>query len=344
MALRVHWFVPSHGDGRDLAGPGRREPDIGYLTAVARAADDVGFHGALIPFGLFCADPFVVTAALAGATRRLRPMVALRPGLVSPLLAAQQIATLQQVCGGRLALNIVIGGDADEQLRYGDTADHDRRYARADEFLTVLRELWRGDPVRHHGEFYRLDNAFLVRPHEFPELYVGGSSPQARRVAARHADCYLAWGETPAALAALRAELPDPAPRFGTRLHVITRDTAEEAWAAADELVAGIDPALIARTRARFARSESHGQRRAVALRADGLTPCPNYWLGFGLARPGAGTALVGSHAEVADRIRELHDLGVADLILSGQPHLEEAHRVGEGVLPLLRAAGVLAD
>ena len=131
--------------------------------------------------------------------------------------------------------------------------------------------------------------------------------------------------------------------RFGIRLHVITRDTADEAWAEADRLVAGLDPAAIERAQEKFAASQSEGQRRMVALhggRTDQLEVSPNLWAGVGLVRGGAGTALVGSHEEVAERIAEYHELGIDEFILSGYPHLEEAYRVGEGVVPVLRGAG----
>lgn len=362
MSLRVHWFIPSHGDGRDLAKtPGaearhsarrRREPDIDYLTTVAKVADRLGFHAALVPFGMFCEDPFLVAAALARETSRLGLMVALRPGLLSPLLAAQMSATCQRLSGGRLSLNVVAGGDSDEQRRYGDWLDHDQRYDRSDEFLTVLRKAWTGQPFDFEGEHYSLRGAMLARPPSFrPELFLGGSSEAARRVAVRQVDVYLAWGETPARLGELRDKMraaaaagTRSAPRFGSRFHIIARDTAKQAWAEADELLHGMDPALIARTQQRFARSESHGQRRAAALHGAGsLEIYPNIWLGYGLVRPGAGTALVGSHQQVAERIEELHALGVEDLILSGQPHVEEAYWVGEGVLPLLHRRSILA-
>jgi alkanesulfonate monooxygenase len=159
-------------------------------------------------------------------------------------------------------------------------------------------------------------------------------------------DTYLTWGEPPAAvaakLAAVRA-LTDRRLTYGIRLHVITRDTADEAWAAARALLDRVPPAAVEAARERFARTESEGQRRMAQLAGgDSLEVAPNLWAGFGLVRPGAGTALVGSHAEVAERITEYHALGIDHFILSGQPHLEEAYRFGEGVLPLLRS-GVAA-
>jgi alkanesulfonate monooxygenase len=183
-----------------------------------------------------------------------------------------------------------------------------------------------------------------------PEVYFGGSSPIAGEIAARHSDVYLTWAEPPAQVAEKIARIRSLAEaqgrtlRFGIRLHVITRDTAEQAWAEADRLLDGFDPETVASVQAGLARSESEGQRRMLALhggRRDRLEVHPNLWAGIGLVRGGAGTALVGSHDEVAERIREYHALGIDEFILSGYPHLEEAYWFGEGVLPRLAVQGL---
>jgi alkanesulfonate monooxygenase len=364
MTLRLHWFLPSHGDGRALvrrrlggipagAAGSQRPPDIGYLAQVAGAAESVGFTSMLVPAGLFCEDPWLISAALAQRTSRIKFMVAFRPGLLSPTLAGQMAATLQRLSGNRLLLNVVVGGDADEQRRYGDWLEHDERYARADEFLDIMCAAWSGR-VDRSGAHYRVAGALVTRPPErVPELFLGGSSHAARQVAVRHADVYLAWGEPPAAMAELGEEVRDLAGRegrrlrVGTRFNVIARDTAEEAWAEAGRLVDGIEPSEVAAAQERFSRTESEGQRRMARLhggRLDRLEVYPNVWAGFGLVRPGAGAALVGSHDEVAERIEEYHRLGIDDVILSGQPHIEEAYWFGEGVVPLLHARGLLAS
>jgi alkanesulfonate monooxygenase len=181
-------------------------------------------------------------------------------------------------------------------------------------------------------------------------VYFGGSSPAAGPVAARHADVYLTWGEPPSAVAEkigwVRKLASDSGRdlRFGIRLHVITRDTAEQAWAEARRLLDHIDPDTIRTAQQGFATSESEGQRRMVALHGgsrDALEIYPNLWAGVGLVRGGAGTALVGSHTEVADRIAEYAELGISEFIFSGYPHLEEAYWFGEGVLPLLERRGM---
>jgi alkanesulfonate monooxygenase len=360
--LTAHWFLPTNGDGRQLVGGGHgvgtgsagsiRPASIGYLTQVARAAEQVGFEGVLTPTGAWCEDAWLTTAMLVAHTERLKYLVAFRPGSVSPTLAAQMAATYQRHSGGRLLLNVVTGGESLEQRAYGDFLDKDARYQRTDEFLEVVRALWAGDTVDLVGEHLRVEGAFLDRlPDPVPPIYFGGSSPAAGQVAARHADVYLTWGEPPAQVAekiawikGLAAAHGRRTPRFGIRLHVITRDDSAQAWAQAQALVDALDPGVIADVQAGLASSESEGQRRMRALHGGttgDLEISPNLWAGVGLVRGGAGTALVGSHQEVADRIAEYHALGIDEFVLSGYPHLEEAWWFGEGVFPILRKRGL---
>ncbi|MBV1856019.1 LLM class flavin-dependent oxidoreductase [Catellatospora tritici] len=361
MSLTFHWFLPTYGDSRFIVGGGHglpagvasgsRPATRAYLGQIARTAEQLGFVGALTPTGAWCEDAWLSTAMLTEATERLKFLVAFRPGLLSPTLAAQMAATFQRHSDGRLLLNVVTGGEAHEQRAYGDWLDKDARYARADEFLHVVRSLWRGESTDFNGEHIRVEGATIPRvPDPVPPIYFGGSSAAAGPVAARHSDVYLTWGEPPAQVAAkldwmrkLAAEQGREL-RYGIRLHVITRDTAEEAWAQAGKLLAGISDADIERVQAGLARSESEGQKRMLALHGgsrDRLEVAPNLWAGVGLVRGGAGTALVGSHTEVADRIAEYAELGISEFILSGHPHVEEAYWFGEGVLSLLRARGL---
>jgi alkanesulfonate monooxygenase len=363
MPLQLHWFLPLHGDGREVAKAAdadqanqniRRAPDLNYISQVARAVDGLGFTGALVPTGLFCEDPWLVSSALAAQTRRLKFMIACRPGSVPPMVFAQMAATFQRLSDARLMLNVVTGGDADEQKRYGDWLDHDQRYARTAEYLDVFGQAWGGRPFDFEGEHFRIKAGLLTRPHAVrPTVLVGGSSAAAQQAAAAHADVYLAWGETPDGLTSLVKQVGELAESlgrsvsFGSRFHVISRDTSAEAWQVTERLLEGMDPARVAAAQERFKNTESEGQRRMAALHqgsTDSLEVYPNVWAGYGLVRPGAGVALVGSHTEVADRIAEYHAIGLDHLILSGQPHLEEAYNFGEGVMPILRRRGLLAD
>ncbi|UYM07016.1 LLM class flavin-dependent oxidoreductase [Solicola gregarius] len=372
MSIKFHWYLPTSGDGRTLVGGGHdglragetrhesaaqfRPPTFDYLAQVARATDALGYEAVLTPTGTACEDAFVTAAALSRETERLKFLVAFRPGLLSPTLAAQMASTFQRISGGRLLLNVVTGGEAEEQRRFGDHLDKAERYARCDEFLSVVRGAWSNAPYDFAGEHYRIEAAGTRdRPDPVPGVYFGGSSAEAGPVAARHADVYLTWGERTEAVAQkiewMRglARTQGRTLRFGIRLHTLSRDTAEQAWAHAQGWLDRLDPADVEKAQAVLARSESVGQQRMRELHggrsyasAHDLEIAPNLWAGVGLVRSGAGTALVGSHEEVAERIAEYHDLGIDEFIMSGYPQVEEAYWFAEGVMPLLRRRGIL--
>jgi alkanesulfonate monooxygenase len=360
--LKFHWFLPTNGgDGRQVVGGGHgvevgssgRPASVAYLGQIARSAEQLGFEAALTPTGAWCEDAWVTTAMLSQASERLKFLVAFRPGLTSPFIAAQMAGTFQNLTRGRLALNVVTGGESKEQRMFGDFLDKDGRYARCDEFLTIVRRLWTGEPVTFEGEHLHVEEAVLSQlPDPLPEIYFGGSSPAAGRVAAKHVDVYLTWGEPPAAVGEkvewirrLAAEEGrEGRIRFGIRLHTIARDTSEEAWAEADRLLAGISEEEIARVQAGLRQSESVGQARMLELNRgskDGLEIHPNLWAGVGLVRGGAGTAMVGSYAEIADLVEQYQAVGIEEFVLSGYPHLEESYWFGEGVLPELTRRGL---
>jgi len=366
MSLTFHWFLPTRGDsdtpgrvpafGDTVVQDGRRPATLDYLTQVARAAEDAGFHSVLTPVGLGCPDPWVLCSAIAGRTRSLGFIVAIRPSLASPTLLAQQADTFTGLHGPRLILNIVTGGDPVEQAAYGDHTDHDGRYEVTSEVLEVLSPLLAGERKTLRGKHIDVRDAALVAPSGIGvPVYFGGASPAAQSVAASQADTYLLWGEPLDAIATRIARQRELAAaqhrslRFGLRIHVLSRDTAAEAWAEADRIQAGFDPVTVQDVRRRKERMDSVGQSRMAALHdvssptsAADLTVAPNLWAGIGLVREGVGTALVGSHDEVAARLTEYADVGIDEFILSGYPHLEEATRVGTEVIPRVRA-GYLA-
>lgn len=348
------WFLPTSGDGRYLGTTiGARPVDLGYLRQVAQAADELGYFGVLLPTGKSCEDSWLVASALAPLTERLNFLVAVRPGLLSPTLAARMTATLDRLSGGRLLINVVTGGDPAESRADGVFLDHDERYAVTREFLDIYRRLLAGGEVTRLGQRVSVDGAKLVRlpvQEDGPPIYFGGSSNAGIEVAAESVDKYLTWGEPPADVAEKIATASVAAARkgrrltFGIRLHVIVRETNEEAWAAAESLIQHVDDKTIAAAQQYFARMDSVGQQRMAALhggRRDRLEISPNLWAGVGLVRGGAGTALVGDPSTVAARIAEYRALGIDTFILSGYPHLEEAYRFAELVFPLLDRAEI---
>lgn len=351
--MNVFWFLPTHGDSRYLGtSEGARAVDYNYLKQVAVAADTLGYEGVLLPTGRSCEDAWVVASSLIGVTQRLKFLVAIRPGITSPGLAARMAATYDRLSNGRLLINVVTGGDQAELEGDGLFASHDERYEITDEFLRI----WRGILERSHengaidfsGKHLRSKNGRTLFPplqKPYPPLYFGGSSDPAHELAAEQVDVYLTWGEPPAAVARKIADMHTRAAkhgrtlRFGIRLHVIVRETNEDAWHAADELISKLDDATIERAQAAFAKMDSEGQRRMAALhggRRDKLEVSPNLWAGVGLVRGGAGTALVGDPQTVAVRMQEYADLGIDTFILSGYPHLEEAYRFAELTFPYL--------
>lgn len=345
----VLWFLPTHGDGRYLgAQEGARDVSLAYLRQVAQAADELGYYGVLLPTGRSCEDSWVVASALAPLTKRLRFLVAVRPGLQEPAMAARMAATLDRISDGRLLINVVTGGDPVELRGDGVFLAHDERYAVTDEFLHVWRGLMSGETVTHAGRHLAVEEGRVIFPpvqSPYPPLYFGGSSPAGIEVAAKHCDTYLTWGEPPAGVAEKIASARAAADRhgkrfsYGIRLHVIVRETEAEAWAAAENLISRLDDATIAQAQATLKRQDSVGQGRMMALHGGDrakLEVSPNLWAGVGLVRGGAGTALVGSATQVADRMKEYIDLGIDRFILSGYPHLEEAYRFAELVFPKL--------
>ena len=355
--MQIFWFLPTHGDSRYLgSAEGARQVDLDYLRQIAGAADTLGYEGVLIPTGRSCEDPWVIASSLIGATRRLKFLVAVRPGLHQPSLAARMAATFDRLSGGRLLVNLVTGGDQAELEGDGVFLDHAARYEQSAEFIRIWREVLARS---HHGGSFDFDGKHLSvkgarllfpsvqQPH--PPVWFGGSSAAAHDLAAEQVDAYLTWGEPPLDVARKLADVRERAAKqgrklsFGIRLHVIVRETEEAAWQAADELISRVDDATVARAQAAFARMDSEGQRRMAALHEGGrkrsradLEISPNLWAGVGLVRGGAGTALVGDAKTVAARIEEYASLGIDRFIFSGYPHLEEAYRFAELVFPLL--------
>jgi len=323
MIRDIFWYLPTQGDERYLGTPFRRRlPTVEYLQQIAQAVDHLGFDGMLLGTGTKF-DPFAVAATLLPATRRLKFLIATRPSILTPALAARLTASLDQLSGGRALLNIVTGGSAAQLEADGVFHDHDARYEITDEFLAIWRGLFGPDRFTFEGKHLRIKNGLnqietVQKP--YPPLYFGGSSPAALDVAARHADVYLTWGEPPHEAAQKIAQVRALAQaqgrnlRFGLRTYLIGRETDQEAWQEADRLIRSIDDETIARTQAAFARSESEGQRRLAAHysgKRDALEIHPHLWAGIGLVRGGAGTAMVGSPTAVHALMQEYAALGI---------------------------------
>ncbi|MDH0303709.1 MULTISPECIES: LLM class flavin-dependent oxidoreductase [unclassified Pseudomonas] len=377
MSLEFFTRLPLHGETQFLPGDPRNRGDwhaagpstgavsgfavgdhfsyIDYLGQVARAAEINGFGGALMVNAPTGEEPWTVCSLLARETRTLTFVTAFQPYHYTPWVAVQQAATYQRATGNRLVWNIINGGSDAIQRQVGDFEGHDERYARATEFMDVVRGYWHNDNFHYQGRYYRAEGGGLRGPlkkAELPLICTAGSSEAAREFAAKHADFYLMRAEHPDEIAALIADIRTRALkhgrsdiRFGLSIDVITRDTEEAALAEAkrffDEGVAkGTVKARAAHAGLRTARKLSYeheytdqGEARAF----DDFFIHPNVWTGFGYIGIPPGCALVGSHANVVARIREYHAIGIDLFFLAGYPHLEEAYRIGEHILPHFR-------
>jgi alkanesulfonate monooxygenase len=347
--MQVSWFIPTTGDGRYLtASKGSRLTDLPYLRQIAQAVDELGFYAVLLPTGNSCEDSWVIASALMPNTDRLRFLVAIRPGIMSPVVASRMASTFDRLSDGRLLVNVVTGGDPKEAEADGVFLPHDERYAVTAEFLEVWRRVMAGGTHSFQGKYLHVENAKVYYPalqQPYPPLYFGGSSDAGIDLAAKQVDVYLTWGEPPVLVAEKIARVREAAAkqgrtlRFGIRLHVIVRETSDEAWNAANDLIRYIDRDIVAKAQQGLARYDSEGQRRMAELvnnSPETLEVSPNLWAGIGLVRSGAGTALVGDPETVALRMLEYANLGIDSFILSGYPHLEEAYRVKELLFPLL--------
>lgn len=347
--LEVAWFGALCDD--DVEQLGVPAPHLlssfEHCRDIVLAARDQGFDNVLLPSGYQLGiDTLVFAGGVAPEVRgRMRLLTAVRCAEMWPPQLARQLATLDRMLDGGLTINI-ISSDLP-----GAPLESEPRYRRTAEVMSILRTLLDRRPLEHHGEFYDLE---LEPPRigtvsgTCPPLYFGGHSEPARRVAAEHADVFLTWPDTEAAVAELVADMTARAAahgrrlRFGFRCHMIVRDTEAEARAAARHLLAALDAEQGARIRGASLDSTSAGVRRQAELREDadedGFVE-EALWTGIGRARSGAGAAIVGDPDQVVAKLRRYAELGVDTFILSGYPHLAECELVGRHVLPALRSS-----
>lgn len=341
----IAWFGALCDD--DYAQLGVPAPDLrsswNHCREITLAAQRHGFDNILLPSGYTLGiDTVAFASAIAPEINTMRLLVAVRCGEMWVPQLARQMATLNQILGGRLTINII------SSEMPGETLDSAPRYRRTLETMIVLRGLLAGERVDFDGDHLSVhldppricaDNPAII------PFYFGGLSEHACETAAEGADVYLMWPDTEDAVAATVADLRARAARhgrtlrFGYRVHVVVRETEADAVAAAEHLVAGLDDDEGARIRARSLDSLSAGVRRQAQLRegagGDGFAEA-NLWTGIGRARSGCGAALVGNPEQVAAKIRRYRELGMESFILSGYPHRDECERFARLVMPLL--------
>src|SRR4051812_12221259 len=323
--------------------------DPGYTARIARAHEDSGFDQVLIGYGSAYPDGAQVAAYAAAHTSTLGFLLAHRPGFVAPTLAARTFATLDHTTGGRLALNIITGGNDAEQRRDGDYLAKDDRYARTDEYLTILRQAWSATaPFSHEGRFYRFtDFVSQVRPVDGTvPLYFSGSSPAAYATGVKHADVHMFWGEplaeTAQQIASVRTAATAagrPAPRFSVSFRPILGATEELAWARAHAILGRIAPSRFFGDRA-GAGPANVGSQRLLAAAATQDRHDRALWTATAKAGGAVGnsTALVGTPETVAQALLDYHDLGVTTFLIRGYDPLDDAIDYGRELIPAVRA------
>jgi len=349
MPLRFHWRMLMGGE---VSGPTRTAmnsrvetglPDLEAQIRFCRSAEEGGIDSLLTDFGFSKPDPILLAAALGMATEKIKFIVAYRSGLLCPTIFVQQLNTLSALIDGRFSLNIVAGHSPQEQRYYGDYLSHDERYARTEELLSICHSLWKHNgEVSFSGKYYKLENArlntpFVSRERSSPEIFIGGSSPDAQRLAINHGTCWMRIGDAPEKvrpqiLPALKAGI-----EVGLRMAIIARPTREEAIDAAHSLIECLDvEAKDEEKEKEFVRnSDSVSVKAVYGLETEWLTPY--LWTGAVRHIGGTAIALVGSPEEIASAIMEYREIGITQFIFSGWPKLDEMVYFGKEILPLIR-------
>ena len=346
--LEFGWFLPTSGDTTGYGDPGQLvAPSLDLFTRVITAAEAAGFEYMLVPVATTCWDAYITSAMMLGRSHSIKMLVAARPGYVNPVLLAKMISALDQLSGGRVAVNLIAGQSDAEAESEGIQWTKQQRYEMMDEEVSILKALWtaRGK-VDFAGRYHTLTGARispqpLQQPH--PRFYLGGGSQQAWEISAKHADIHLFWGDTTAQIAANMQTIRGMAAvhgraekiGFGMRLQIICRERAEDAWDAAHELVRHVTDANTKFIRTHYASSEANRRVQELA-QTHGDLIAPHLWTGITRVRPGAGICVVGNPVQCADTLQDFIDLGCQSFCLSGYLHDTEAERFARLVRPIL--------
>jgi alkanesulfonate monooxygenase len=321
-------------------------PDLEAHVDFCRRSEACDIDSVLTAFGFHRADPIVLASALGVLTTKIKFMIAVRSGICSPTVFVQQVNTLAALTSGRVCLNVVGGHTPDEQRGYGDFLSHDDRYARTDEFLTVCRAFWAGNgPVNFKGNYYHIENGrlntpFVAADRKGPEIFLGGSSPQAFDLAARHADCLWTLPRRPEELATRIEGVLESGTEVGILVSMIARPSRKEALSAAQSMLAEIG-GRARKTHQDFSRtSDSVAFTSTLALAEESSSDWLTDWLWTG-AVPYLGApaiALVGSYDQVTEGILEFTKAGVTQFLFLGWPDGPEMIAFSQEVRPRVLA------
>lgn len=351
-AAEVSWFSALCSDDYAYLGvqDGSLRSSFEHCSDIVKKAEELGFRNILCPSSYQVGqDTLSFVAGCAPISDRINFLAAIRCGEMQPIMLARTVATLDHMLKGRLTLN-VISSDFP-----GEVADSAFRYKRSHEVVEILRQAWTRDTIDHDGEIYQFKGVSTepARPYQQnggPLLYFGGYSPDALELCGAQCDVYLMWPETKEQLAdRMRAANERAAAHgrtldYGLRVHMVVRDTEQEAREYADHLVSKLDDEYGQLIRNRAHDSGSLGvshQARARELADKFGYVEPNLWTGIGRARSGCGAALVGSTDQVLSTLEDYQKMGIRAFILSGYPHLDEAEHFGTKVLPQMKTCSL---
>jgi len=342
----VSWFAPiCDGDDRYLGERNMKYKSNWENTSnILLKADKLGYRNILCPSSYQVGQdtlPFV--SAVSPMTKNINILAAIRCGEVHPPMLARTLTTIDHILEGRLTINIISSNLPGESLPSED------RYSRSREVVEILKQAWTKEEINFSGNFYNLKlPTNPVKPYQIggPLLYFGGYSPPALELCAEHCDVYLMWPETEDNLKGLMENMSEKAAKFnrtvdfGLRVHVVVRETEEEAYEYAESIISKLDLDMGNELRDRSLDAKSYGVSRQEKMR-DNSSPDgyiePNLWTGIGKARSGCGAALVGNPDQIIEKLNRYMEMGIRSFILSGYPHMDECNRFAELVLPKLK-------
>lgn len=339
----MHWNSPLSGQRKASGKYQVGRLDFDGIVDFAQEADDLGVDSLLMGIGFHMPDPLPMLGALVRETKRVKFILAYRPGLLSPTLFAQVVNTVSWMSDGRISVNLVAGTSPVEQGYYGDFLSHDERYTRSNEFLEILHRFWRGEtPLSFEGEHYRVKDAQIGLGYKGggrPEIYISGASEVAQQTAVDHGDCWLRYGDTPEGMAAAAKSVLTQGGRVGTRMHVLARETRAEALADLADMMRDPDEEHRKRIADAVAATDSVAVKTSFQLAetAESDWISPMLYSGAVAYRGGPALCVVGSYEEVAAYLHEYKAAGISEFILSGWPTREEMRIFYTRVLPLLR-------
>lgn len=349
--LSMGWFIPTLGDTSAFSDPAKSIPQsLPHFERVALAAEHAGFDYVLVPISPYCWDAWIAASFIAARTTKLKALLALKPGFIHPVAQAKMVASFDQLSGGRIYLNLIAGLSEKDAYAEGQLTSKEDRYEQLEEEVVLLKRLLTEENVKFEGKYYQVHGPKIVPrtvQQPYPPFFLGGGSEQAAEISAKHSAIHLFWGDYPERIGEEIKKLRERAAKYGRadelrfamRLQVICRETEDEAWAFADQLIDGADEGWKEQVKTMMVESVANLRQRELS-KTVGRKLTPHLWTGITEVRPGAGVAVVGNPKQVAAQLQEFIDVGCSGFCLSGYPHHEEAERFGRLVMPLLNSGG----